>query len=424
VGHDANVPFQFQHWHILPEKGDKSNVWRFSSFSGILIILMTVYFSLAFFLFFAAYAAINPYIPILLRFSGYSPSTVGILMGVLEGAGIAGPLLFGWLADKWGRYKPGLIFTHVMILLALIPLAVFRSPLVSGLLIAVLGIGFRSAFPLLDAVATINIGPAGNYGRIRTAGSVGFVLMMAFLQVTPFLRPHDPAGIAWWMAITTALALVSVVIIPGRYTNTGRRDSPAPARGKGGSIWTPLLVIGLLMIAVSRLSMASINSFFSLFLVEYMGWNAVGFMWALASASEIPFMFLSRRLIGRFGALPILTASAAAVTLRLAVYALFPYKGGVIAAQLLHSICYGLFHPAAVAFISGNVPPERRALGMSLYLSLGNGLPTLLGSILGGFIIDRLGYRALFGVFALFPVIAVGLYGFIFIAKKPRRGYS
>jgi PPP family 3-phenylpropionic acid transporter len=168
--------------------------------------------------------------------------------------------------------------------------------------------------------------------------------------------------------------------------------------------------------------MASINSFFSLFIVEYMQWNAVGFMWALASVSEIPFMFLSRRLVNRFGALPILTFAAAMVTVRLSVYAIFPYKGGIIAAQLLHSLCYGLFHPAAITFISSAVPPERRALGMSLYLSLGSGLPNLIGSILGGFIVEHAGYRALFGIFALFPITALGLY--FFVAKNPRRGYS
>jgi PPP family 3-phenylpropionic acid transporter len=385
-----------------------------------------MYFPLALFLIYTAYASINPYIPILLRFSGHSPSTVGILMGILEGAGIAGPFIFGCFADKWGRYKPGLIITHIMILLTLIPLLVFRGPLAAGILMTVLGLGFRSAFPLLDAVITINIGNTGNYGKIRTAGSVGFVLMMLFLQVTPILRPDNPVNITWWMAITTTAALVSMIIIPGRYTNTGSRGfSAAPRRERGGSLWTPPLILGLCIIGISRLAMASINSFFSLFLVEYIRWNAVGAMWALATASEVPFMFLSRRLIGRFGAFPILIVSAAMVTVRLSIYALFPYKGGVIAAQLLHSICYGLFHPAAVAFISDNVPPERRALGMSLYLSLGSGLPTLLGSVLGGLIVDHLGYRLLFGIFALFPVLALGIYGLlIFVAKSPRQRYS
>jgi PPP family 3-phenylpropionic acid transporter len=380
-----------------------------------------MHFTLAFFLIYAAYAAINPYIPVLLRFSGYSASAVGVLMGLLEGAGIAGPFIFSYFADKWGRYKPGLVITHIITLLTLIPLLLFRQPLVAGILITVLGLGFRSAFPLLDAVATI--GNAGNYGKIRTAGSLGFVLMMLFLQFTPILPPSAPANIVWWMGLSAALSLVSMILIPGSLTNTGPANRPAPGRRRGRekNIWTALLVLGLLIIGISRLAMASVNSFFSLFLVEYMNWNAVGAMWALASASEVPFMYLSRRLIGRFGALPLLAFSTAMVSIRLAIYAAFPCQAGVIAAQLLHSVCFGLFHPAAVAFISGSVPPERRALGMTLYLSLGTGLPTLLGSFLGGFIIDLAGYRALFGVFALFPLAALGIYGFIVAAKHRGR---
>jgi PPP family 3-phenylpropionic acid transporter len=374
-----------------------------------------VHFVPAFFLSYVCYAAINSYIPILLRFSGHSASAVGILMGILEGAGIAGPFIFSFFADKWGHYKPGLVVSHVMTLITLVPLLMFRQPLATGIFITILGLGLRSVFPLLDAAATVSIGEAGNYGKIRSAGSLGFVLMMLFLQFTPVLKPDRPVNIVWWMGISTVLSMAAMIIVPGRFTNRepSIRPPAEPAQSTGKSAWTPLLALGLLIIASSRLAMASVNSFFSLFLVEYMNWNAVGAMWALASASEVPFMYLSRRLIGRFGALPILVFSALAVSLRLALYAAFPCKGGVIAAQFLHCVCYGLFHPAAVAFISGAMPPERRALGMSLYLSLGTGLPTLLGSILGGFIIDLAGYRTLFGIFALFPLAAPGIYGFI-----------
>jgi PPP family 3-phenylpropionic acid transporter len=129
-------------------------------------------------------------------------------------------------------------------------------------------------------------------------------------------------------------------------------------------------------------------------------------------------MFLSKGLIRRFGALRILVISALAVSLRLSIYAFFPVKTGIICAQLLHSLCFGLFHPAAVAFISSCVPPERRAWGMSLYLSLGSGVPALLGNILGGIIVETAGYQALYSTFALFPLAAAGLY---FIATRKKR---
>jgi MFS family permease len=45
-----------------------------------------------------------------------------------------------------------------------------------------------------------------------------------------------------------------------------------------------------------------------------------------------------------------------------------------------------------------------------------------LGSILGGFIIDLAGYRALFGIFAIFPLGALVLYGLMAAASVKNGG--
>jgi PPP family 3-phenylpropionic acid transporter len=133
-------------------------------------------------------------------------------------------------------------------------------------------------------------------------------------------------------------------------------------------------------------------------------------MWALSSGSEIPFIFLSKRLIRRFGAMPLIALATAAILARYAIIVLFPSRSGVVLSQLTHSVCYGVFHPAAVSFIASCVRPEHRALGMSLYIALGTGVPTLLGAFGGGFIIERYGFGALFMFFSIFAVLALLLY--------------
>jgi PPP family 3-phenylpropionic acid transporter len=52
---------------------------------------------------------------------------------------------------------------------------------------------------------------------------------------------------------------------------------------------------------------------------------------------------------------------------------------------------------------------------MSLYLSLGTGVPTLIGSVIGGFIVEYHGYQAMFMFFGVFAVIGLLLY---FVTKK------
>jgi PPP family 3-phenylpropionic acid transporter len=178
--------------------------------------------------------------------------------------------------------------------------------------------------------------------------------------------------------------------------------------------------MGLLMIALNRIAMSPVLSFLSLYVTEYVHWDAVGLVWAIAAAAETPLIFFSRRIIRYFKSpLRVIFLTGFALILRLLIYAFLPYPPAIVAGQLLHSLCYGLFHPAAVTFISANVPPEHRATGMTIYLSLGAGLPTFLGNVLGGFIVEYLGYPFLYGSFTIFPVLAMGVYGIIRRAANP-----
>ncbi|MDR2160460.1 MAG: MFS transporter [Treponema sp.] len=359
------------------------------------------------------FAAVNPYISLLVRGLGYRPALVGVLLGIFEGAGIAGPFIFGFFADRTGRYRLCLIVTFVLSLIAVVPLVTLVHPLASAVCLALLAFGFRSTIPLLDAFTTISLKNSGNYGKIRTLGSFSFLVLVIFFQFTPFLRPDCSFNIAVWIGLCSAVAVFSALPLPARAQQAFRPDSEGSQKR---ALWSPLLVTGMIMIILIRLAMTAHYSFFPLYLVEYMRWDAVGLTFAVSSLSEIPFMFLSGPLIRRFGPGKLLAVSAAGIGIRLFLYALFPFRPVVLAAQVLHALCFGLFHPAAVALISSCVPPERRALGMSLYLSLGTGFPAFLGNILGGLILEQWGYKILFSSFVIFPLLAMG----IFLFASPR----
>ncbi|OHE61800.1 MAG: hypothetical protein A2Z99_07180 [Treponema sp. GWB1_62_6] len=373
--------------------------------------------ALPFFAAFTIFGVASPFLPVLVRSLGYEPALVGILLGIFEVAGIAGPFLLGRLSDRLGRYRPSLALALALALVSLGPLALFRHPALTALALVVFAIGLRSILPLLDATATLTLGPGGDYGRPRAAGSVSFVLMALFLQYSSILPPHSPARIAFWIAVAILGTLASLSVLPdrdpaelkARRAEHGAEHGPA-SRGERRAPWDPAFLVGLAAIALGRLAMAPISSFFSLYVVEELKVDAVALMWALSAGSEIPFMYFSTWLIRRFGPPRLLAASVVAVAARLAVYALFPTFAGAVAGQLLHSLCFGLFHPAAVAFVATKVPKERRGVGMAMYLSLGNGLPTFLGSTAGGFIVEAAGYRVLFASFIVFALASLALF--------------
>jgi MFS transporter, PPP family, 3-phenylpropionic acid transporter len=384
-----------------------------------------MYLAPAFITLFFVYGAITPFLPILIRDLGYNVTAVGILLAISEGAGIIGPFMFVRQADRHGKYKACIALTYFLTAASAIPLAIFISPVASAAFIALLAIGYRSAMPLTDAIITIKLGETGNYGKARVFGSISFACIVLFFQFVPVMQPNTAMNIARWISMTSLLAIIVTVFLPLGYSGQKSQSENSTERSNGKSIWTPFFVIGLISIAFNRLAMTPVYSFLSLYLVEYMRWDAVGLMWALATIAEMPFLYLSNRIIRRFGAMPVLAFSSGMVGLRLALYAIFPFKAGIIIAQLLHSCCFGLFHPAAVAFISDSVPPKQRSLGMTLYVSAGTGLPNFIGNFIGGFIVDHAGYRALFGCFTIFAILSIVTYMFYyFYNTKTIKGVS
>jgi PPP family 3-phenylpropionic acid transporter len=361
---------------------------------------------------FTTFAVITPYLSIMVRGLGYSPLWVGILLGIFEGSAIAGPFVFGYWADKTGNFRSPIIISCVLPAITAIPIVLWIHPVISTILLAVLAFGFRSTSSLLDAITTVRIGKYGDYGKIRAFGSISFIIFVLFLQWTPFLKPNISKNIAIWIVITTFAAIIYLLILPrSLFTSIEHEHEKNNSREKRIPLLSVYFIGGFAIIFLCRFAMSSVYTFFPLYLTETLNWNAVGLMFALSSASEIPFMFLSLILLRRFGALPLLALSAGGIALRLLLWALFPYKPIVIAAQLLHSLCYGVYHPAAVLFISSVFPAEKRGIGMPVYLALGSGLPALLGNMVGGVIVESIGYRPLFAIYAGIASLGVLIFG-------------
>jgi PPP family 3-phenylpropionic acid transporter len=295
--------------------------------------------------------------------------------------------------------------------LVAIPLVLWVNPISSAVLLAILAFGFRSTPSLLDSVTTVQIGKTGDYGRIRVWGSISFIFFSLFLQWTHFLRPNTAWNIALWAVVTSLAIIVPVLILPRASLSSVHQQAEQNATEKGIPLASVYFIGGFTIIFLCRFAMSAVYTYFPLYLKEELQWDAVGLMFALSSAAEVPFMFLSSKLLRRFGSLSLLALSAAGICLRLMLWALFPFKGCIIAAQLLHSLCFGIYHPAAVHFISSVFPAEKRGRGMPVYLALGSGLPALIGNMAGGAIVETSGYRPFFVVYAAVAGIAVLIFG-------------
>jgi predicted MFS family arabinose efflux permease len=86
-----------------------------------------VRFRIHYFVLFAVLATINPYFQLFLRACGFSTDDIGFLQGILGMAGVAGPLVIGYLADRLGRRR-----TLLMACLAAFALLTREAPGLAG----------------------------------------------------------------------------------------------------------------------------------------------------------------------------------------------------------------------------------------------------------------------------------------------------
>jgi PPP family 3-phenylpropionic acid transporter len=361
-----------------------------------------------------SYAILTPYLQLFLGARGFSPSRIGLLLGCFELAGIAGPILVTLLADRLQRYRRFIALSLLGAVAFFLLLHASRSFAAAFPLVIGLGFCYRSAIPLTDALfGRVLDDPSRQYGLIRVAGSAGFIAVSLVLQLTGWVTGARPVTIlVAFAALAVPAALITAVlpVVPRRAPGP-RASVPVPtaspvraAAGFDARFWTVIAVLFL-----ARFGISAHYSFFSLFLRDSLGVANVSGIWALGSLAEVPMILFSGWIINKIGVRAILTVAVAAVTVRLALYGLFPTLAVVVPAQVLHAFTFGALHTASVAFVNTKIDASRRGLGMALYNTLSIGLASFVASSAGGYLLEAAGFRGLFLVYAAVPVLGLAV---------------
>ena len=374
-----------------------------------------------YFLLFTIYAVITAYLPITLKAIGFSTAQVGILLGIIEIIGVCAPFFVMQWLDKTGRYGFMMCIFGVDMALLLLPLLRFHSFFVTGVCLGIFAIGFKGMVPVLDGFTTKALGQYHNqYGKIRALGSAGFVGMNLFLQLHPLISGKDPFSIIMSVSAGALLFVITLRWVPDLYdfglvqtdekSNAGVYDRLDLLTAFPQVFWEYLSLIFL-----AFLGLVPCQRFFSLYVEEYIKVEASAGLWALSAMAEIPMLIISGKLIQRFGEGLLLVLCLLSIIVRNCCYIFIPGITGAVAGQLLHSISFGLFHPLSVLLCvlqsRGNT-----VTAMTLFTAA-SGIAYVIGSMIGGYIIEYAGYPALFLLFSIFPAIGACFY-FLTMRRK------
>ena len=146
------------------------------------------------------------------------------------------------------------------------------------------------------------------------------------------------------------------------------------------------------------------------------GVGIIGLIVGLYSLTNTAFNIVFGRLIDRIGYKYPLVAGLLGDALSMFLYTLCRLPVHLALVRMLHGTTGASIGPAPVSAIAANAGEEQKGRAMGLY-GMAIGLATLVGFGLSGFIVSRLGYRAVFLLGAAFSM--VGMVLGLFLPRRP-----
>ncbi len=363
-----------------------------------------------YFFYYAFVGMFAPYWSLYLKSIHMSAIEIATLMSIGPVMRMVAPNIWGWLADRTGKRL--LVVQVAAILSAVCYLGVFATTSFWGMfaVLALMGFFWSASMPLVEATTLTYLGKhSARYGRIRSWGSIGFIVAVVGLGYA-----LDYMAIAWllWvgLVIEIGILLFSRQIPPTEVLAHHTDHQPIKQ-----IVMQPRVIALFSACFLMSVAHGPYYTFFSIYLVEH-GYSksAVGGLWALGVICEIGVFFIMPWLVRHFGYTRILLVSFAAAVLR---FMLIGWGVDLLllllAAQVLHAATFGAYHAASVGLVHEFFQGRHQSKGQALFGSLTYGAGGVVGGLLSGPIWQHFGASVLYSCSA-----GMGFLGLLLIVWK------
>ncbi|MCK8785261.1 MFS transporter [Roseomonas sp. NAR14] len=353
-------------------------------------------FALLYAALFGAVGVAQPFLPAYLAALGVTAQGIAALLAAASAVRLlAGPLA-GRVADATGDPRGVLLASA-----AIATLTATAYGLAAGfwalLAVAVLhGIVSAPLIPMSDMLTLRVARREGfDYGRVRAAGSVAFILCTVAAGWAVQL-----AGIGivvWLIAGGMALVALCALLLPRE-----RVEARSGRAGFAAVLRLPGFRRLLLLSALIQGSHALYYGFGALHW-QSLGLSPalIGLLWGEGVVLEVILFVFGAPLVARLGPRGLSLLAAAAGVLRWSITAVTGWLPALVLAQALHGLTFGAQHLAAMRLLAGGVPAPLAATAQTLHASLGVGLASGVLTLLCGPLYAWLGGGAFWAMAAL-----------------------
>ena len=367
--------------------------------------------------FWVACGSCAPFISAYYKRIGLSFTQIGVLLAIGPIFAIFIQPLWAMLSDRTGKRKLLLILLALCTAGAYLLYYLGASFTVCLLAVLVVSLFSLALLPLCDALV---IDRANAYGfpfaRIRIGGTLGYAAMV--FGAGMFLEKFDGAQFAV-ASVAYLLFAGAVMLLPqgsARKENAPAREKAVPARE---SIFDTSEIRFVLALAlIESLGLGFCGSFTGSYAVELgFGSSLIGVLSCISALSEVPILLFAKKLMDRFGEIPLLIFSGVMMSLRLCLTGMGMVPA-MISAQLLQSVTYMTTYICCTQYISKHVRAGKMSQGQSALAIVQSGLAAVASNLFGGMLVDAVGTRQAFLAVAAGVLVAALLVGGAYFLRK------
>jgi len=363
-----------------------------------------------YFCFFAAGAALMPFLALYYESLGLSGRQIGFLAGISPLVSLIGAPLWGGLADITRRHK--LIWTITVtgaITLALV-LSQTTVFLLLILIVVVYALFASPIIPLADnAVMALLAERKDQYGRQRIWGAIGWGI--AGPLIGQLIETRGLQWSFWGYAGIMFVGLLIVQKIPFRQANI-----QVPFwRGARTLLSNRSWLLFLFLVFVGGSGQSVIHNFLFLYMNELgASKTMMGFALTVATISELPMFFYADRLMARWSAKGLFVFGTMMYVVRALALSFIQAPWMILITMLLHGMSFSAMWVAGVSYADEIAPPGLGATAQGLLSGVFMGIATATGAILGGILYQDFGGAIMYRTMA----IAVSVSVLIFFAAQ------
>lgn len=339
------------------------------------------------FFYFSLLSVFIAFIPVYLRSQQISNTKIGMMIGVGAFIGILSQPFWGIVSDKQRTIKK--IILTMMGISLIAGIILFQSTSFA-LLSFLVGLMYFFFLPMDSLSESLNVQMSVkwnvSYGQIRMFGALGFAITSLVVGVAA--NQWGEASFAYVFSVCGLVTFLLIVLLP-----------EAPTASKSVSFQSlvrfftyPKTVWFFLLILITAIPHRMNDNFIGIYIQSSGGTTGmVGQAWFMMAVSELLFFALSSRWVKPGREIYMISIASFFYTIRFLLCALIRDPQWLIYLQLFQGITFVFFYVASIQFLNTIIPEEWRSTGQTALAVVFFGISGILGSFIGGLILDRWG---------------------------------